>query len=96
MRKEQRLRRTWLATGEESARTQRLQTSREKKSLIAHEKRKAFRRDLHEAADQGGVWKLSKWARTAGDKPVELPTMPPLYTPEGMAITFEQKVKVLY
>jgi hypothetical protein len=98
VKEERRLRRCWVTTSDERARIERLEKSQEKKKLISYEKRKAFRQDIHDAAESSeGVWRLAKWARTKGlaDKGPELPTMPPLEYSEGTASTFEDKVLAL-
>jgi hypothetical protein len=49
VQEERQLRRRWLIIGDKQARVERLEKSQKKKMLIAHEKRKAFRTDIHNA-----------------------------------------------
>ena len=93
---ERQLRRQYLHTGDEQVAHQRITVGVQKRKQIAWEKRKAFRKDVHDAANSPeGVWRLTKWARTKSDQPAELPVMPALRTLTGLATTFEEKVLAL-
>ena len=51
---------------------------------------------MHEAGEDGGIWRLSKWARTKAQAPNELPIMPTLVTPQGStAETVQDKAEAL-
>ena len=62
--------------------------SQAKLRLITYEKQKSFRRAVHEASQDDGIWGLVRWAngRSKG-----VATVPPLRKESGVATTTEEK-----
>lgn len=85
---------TWLDGDWEKLR----EATQAKKRLVRSEKRKTWRRTIHEVAlknHASGLWKISKWARNTSHKPVEAPSLPQLRIAGGTASTFGEKVQAL-
>jgi hypothetical protein len=97
VQEERRLRNVWTKTGKATAHSQRLEVGAAKKRLIAWEKRKAYRADVHAAAESPErIWRLARWARTKESLPLELLTMLALNTPRGKAETVPEKTQALF
>jgi hypothetical protein len=96
VRQERHERRIWTNTGDLQAQRRHQALGQEKKRAIAWEKRRAFREEVHAAAESPeGIWRLARWARLKGHKSPELPTMPTLQTANGRAETFDEKAEAL-
>ena len=70
---------------------------KEKKRVVRTAKTIHNRRMVHEASiTNNGIWKLAKWARTAGHLPRPIPQFPSLHAGDSEATSFEAKVEVLH
>src|SRR6187402_3869362 len=95
VRADREARRCWLESGLAEDWTERLRTSRAKRSIIAKAQQQSFREAIAEAADGEGIWKLAKWGRTKAQQPVELPVMPPLQSTQGLVYAITEKTEAL-
>jgi hypothetical protein len=78
VRADREARHNWLDLGLVEDWTERLRTSRIKRSIIAKAQQRSFREAIAEAAEGEGVWRLAKWGRTTAQQPAELPVIPAL------------------
>ena len=70
---------------------------KEKKRVVRTAKSICNRQIIHEASTTAnGIWKLAKWALTAGHLPRPVPQFPPLHAGDSEATTFEAKVDILH
>lgn len=66
--------------------------SQAKRQIIRKAKTKDFRDAIHKATEGEGIWRLAKWGR---NPTTALPTIPPLVTDQGLAITTQDKADAL-
>ena len=78
VRADREARHQWLDSGLAKDWSERLRTSKVKRSVIAKAQQRSFREAITEAAEGEGVWRLAKWGRTKAQLLVELPVIPAL------------------
>jgi len=95
VRADREARHRWLDSGLAEDWSERLRTSRIKRSVIAKAQQRSFRKAIAEAAEREGVWRLAKWGRTKAQLPAELPVMPALQSTQGLAYSINEKAEAL-
>src|SRR3979411_1924013 len=85
----------WLDSGLAEDWTERLRTSRLKRTAIAKAQQRSFRKAIAEAAEGEGIWLLAKWGQTKAQQPAELPVMPALQSTQGLVYSIQEKAEAL-